>query len=82
MEKAILNDVIKDENFELNATSLTAIRLPNQPNFIDDDRESSEKEFWRANPCMSNCASGEAKIVGRAGTLDVTSETGKGPKVE
>ena len=77
-----LNDIIKDENFELNQKSFTSIKLPNQPNFIDDDRERSEKEFWRAKPCMSNCLPGEAKIVGRAGALDVTPEAGKGPKVE
>src|SRR5581483_8569377 len=35
-----LNDIIKDENFELNAKTLMTIKLPNQPNFIDDDRES------------------------------------------
>ena len=52
------------------------------PNFVDDDRERTEKEFWRANPCMTNCAPGEAKIVGRASALDVTPEAGKGPKVE
>ncbi len=77
-----LNDVIKDENFELNAKSFTSIKLPNQPNFIDDDRERTEKEFWRASPCMTNCAPGEAKIVGRASAVDVTPEAGKGPKVE
>jgi mono/diheme cytochrome c family protein len=77
-----LNDVIKDENFELNAQSFRSIRLPNQPNFVDDDREVTEKEFWRASPCMSDCAPGEAKIVGRASALDVTPEAGRGPKVE
>jgi cytochrome c len=78
----LLNDVIKDDDFELNAKSFTSIKLPNQPKFIDDDRERTEKEFWRANPCMTNCAPGEAKIVGRASALDVTPEEGKGPKVE
>jgi len=77
-----LNDVIKDENFELNAKSFTSIKLPNQPNFIDDDREVVEKEFWRKTPCMANCAPGEAKIIGRARAIDVTPETGTAPKVE
>ena len=77
-----LNDVIKDEDFELNEKSFTSIRLPNQPSFIDDDREVTEKEFWRSAPCMANCAPGEAKITGRARALDVTPETGTGPKVE
>jgi mono/diheme cytochrome c family protein len=77
-----LNDVIKDENFELNPQSFTSIKLPNQPNFIADDREVAEKEFWRKTPCMANCIPGEARITGRARALDVTPETGKGPKVE
>jgi mono/diheme cytochrome c family protein len=77
-----LNDIIKDENFELNAKTFIDIKLPNQPNFIDDDREVTEKEFWRRSPCMTNCAPGEAKIVGRARAIDVTPETGTGPKVE
>jgi cytochrome c len=77
-----LNDVIKDEDFELNEKNFTSIKLPNQPSFIDDDREVTEKEFWRSAPCMANCAPGDAKIVGRARALDVTPETGTGPKVE
>jgi S-disulfanyl-L-cysteine oxidoreductase SoxD len=76
-----LNDVIKDEEFELNQKSFKEIKLPNAPNFIDDDREVAEKEFWKA-PCMTHCAPGQAKIVGRARALDVTPESGKGPKVE
>jgi len=77
-----LNDVIKDENFELNNRNFGTIKLPNQPNFIDDDRETTEKAFWRKDPCMKNCAAGEPKIVGRARVIDVTPEPGKGPKVE
>ena len=78
-----LNDVIKDEGFELNERNFAAIRLPNEPNFLDDDRESSEREFWKPEPCMASCLPGEARIVGRARAVDVTPETGKGgPKVE
>ena len=77
-----LNDIIKDENFELNDKSFLSIKLPNQPNFIDDDREVAEKEFWRKSPCMKNCVPGEAKITGRARALDVTPESGTAPKVE
>jgi S-disulfanyl-L-cysteine oxidoreductase SoxD len=77
-----LNDIIKDQNFELNEKNFTSIKLPNQPNFIDDDRETAEKEFWQKTPCMTNCAPGEAKITGRARAVDVTPETGKGLKVE
>ncbi len=77
-----LNDVIKDENFELNASNFTSLKLPNQPNFRDDDREVAEKEFWRKAPCMANCAPGEAAIIGRARALDVTPESATAPKVE
>ena len=77
-----LNDIIKDENFELNQTNFSSIKLPNQPNFIEDDREVTEKEFWRKTPCMANCAPGQAEITGRARAIDVTPETGTAPKVE
>lgn len=77
-----LNDVIQDENLELSDKNFTAIKLPNQLNFIDDDREMAERAFWRKDPCMKDCLPGEAKIIGRARTIDVTPESGKGPKVE
>jgi cytochrome c len=77
-----LNDVIKDENFELNQKNFATIKLPNESNFFDDDREVTEKAFWRKDFCMKNCVPGEAKITGRARIIDVTPEAGKGPKVE
>jgi cytochrome c len=77
-----LNDVIKDEDFELSDRNLASIKLPNQPNFIDDDREVAEKAFWQKSPCMKDCKPGAAEITGRARIIDVTPEAGKGPKVE
>jgi hypothetical protein len=77
-----LNDIIKDENFELNEKTFKAIKLPNEPNFRGDDRETAEKSLWRKSPCMTNCMPGEAKITGHARVIDVTPEPGKGPKVE
>ena len=77
-----LNDVIKDESFELNENTFKTIRLPNEPNFRDDDRETVEKALWRKHPCMTNCLPGPAKVTGRARAVDVTPEQGKGPKVE
>jgi cytochrome c len=77
-----LNDVITDDAFELNEKTLPAIRLPNEANFFDDDRETSEKAFWTKEPCMTGCMSEPARITGRARALDVTPEQGKGPKVE
>jgi cytochrome c len=77
-----LNDVITDTDFELNEKNFGSLKLKNAPNFFDDDRETAEKAFWRKDPCMSNCLPGTARITGRASTIDVTPEPGKGPKVE
>jgi cytochrome c len=77
-----LNDVVKDEDFELNEKNFGSIKLPNEANFFDDDRETAERAFWTKEPCMTNCAPGEAKVTSRARALDVTPESGKGPKVE
>jgi cytochrome c len=77
-----LNDIIKDEEFELNEKNFTSIKLPNEPNFFDDNRETAERAFWTKQPCMANCASGEAKVTNRARVLDVTPESGTAPKVE
>lgn len=76
-----LNDVI-DQDFVLSNETFPSIKLPNEANFIDDDRETSEKHFWVAEPCMTNCAAKPAEILGRARNVDVTPEEGKGPKVE
>jgi cytochrome c len=77
-----LNDVITDRDFVLSDETFPKITLSNEANFFDDDREVSEKAFWKKDPCMTACASGEAKIVGRARAIDVTPEEGKGPRVE
>lgn len=77
-----LNDILKDESFELNATTFKTIKLPNEANFRDDDRDVAEKSLWRKSPCMTNCLPGAAKITGRARAVDVTPEPGKGPKAE
>lgn len=77
-----LNDIIKTEDFELDDRNFTTIKLPNESNFYDDDREVTEKAFWRKSPCMTKCAPGEAKVIGRARLLDVTPEAGKALKVE
>jgi S-disulfanyl-L-cysteine oxidoreductase SoxD len=77
-----LNDVIKQDDFELNDRNFSTIKLHNESNFHDDDREVTEKAFWKKEPCMTSCAPGEAKVTNRARVLDVTPEAGKGPKVE
>ena len=77
-----LNDIIKEDDFELSNENFATIKLPNEANFFDDDRETAEKTFWKKDPCMANCVPGEAKVIGQARALDVTPEAGKGPKVE
>jgi hypothetical protein len=77
-----LNDIIKSEDFELNDKNFTTIKLPNEPNFYDDDREVAERALWRKDPCMTSCLPGEAKVIGRARAVDVTPEPGKAPKAE
>jgi len=76
-----LNEVIKDSNFELNEKNFTTIKMPNAATFFDDDREKSEKQFWRKDVCMKNCAP-EQKITGRASVVDVTPDSKTGPRVD
>lgn len=76
-----LNDVIKDPKFELNQQNFTSIKLPNEAGFYDDDRETTEKQFWNPKVCMKDCRPA-AKVTGRAAVLDVTPDAKSGPKVD
>jgi mono/diheme cytochrome c family protein len=76
-----MNDIIKDENFELNETNFTSIKMPNALAFYDDDRETAEKQFWNKEPCMKDCR-GAPKVIGRAISVDVTPDSKVGPKVD
>jgi S-disulfanyl-L-cysteine oxidoreductase SoxD len=76
-----LNDIVKDESFELNDKNFTSIKLPNAGAFFDDDRETTEKRFWRKDVCMKNCKV-EARITGRASVVDVTPDAKNGPRVD
>lgn len=77
-----LNDVVKSEDFELSARNFGTIKLPNERNFFDDDREVSEKHFWKKSPCMTNCVAGAPKVTGRARSLDVTPDSPNRPKAD
>jgi cytochrome c len=70
-----LNDLV-EEDFVLTPDTFRTVRMPNADGFFDDDRETSEREFWRNEPCMTNCKA-EVRITGRARVLDVTPEEGK-----
>jgi S-disulfanyl-L-cysteine oxidoreductase SoxD len=76
-----LNDVVK-EDFELTRENFPAVQLPNAKGFYDDDRETTEKHFWRKEPCMANCKPGQAKVTGRARMIDVTPDAKDRPKAE
>ena len=76
-----MNDIVKDENFELNDKNFTSIKMPNAGAFFDDDRETSEKQFWGKEPCMKNCRTAP-KVTGRAISVDVTPDGKAGPKVD
>ncbi|SET30895.1 c-type cytochrome [Oceanicella actignis] len=67
-----LNDLV-DEDFVLSRENFLSVRLPNEPNFKDDDRLQTET-FVFDEPCMKDCKPGEPTITMRAAVLDVTPE--------
>lgn len=77
-----LNDVVTDPDQELNERNLASVRLPNEANFYDDDREKTERAFWGQAACMKDCKSGAPQVTSRAKALDVTPDSKSGPKVE
>ena len=70
-----LNDVVPDD-YVLSKENFPSIVLPNQARFYDDDRETTEKAFWNANPCMKDCKT-KVEITSHAAVLDVTPDSGK-----
>jgi S-disulfanyl-L-cysteine oxidoreductase SoxD len=76
-----LNDVIKDENFELTEKNFASVKMPNAAAFYRDDREAAEKHFWKKAPCMKDCRAAP-KVIGRAVSVDVTPDGSAGPKVD
>jgi hypothetical protein len=70
-----LNDIV-DEKFVLSRENFTSVKMPNAGGFYDDDRETTEKAFWNAKPCVENCKP-EARIIGRARAIDVTPQDRK-----
>ena len=67
-----LNDIVTDEDFELSKENFASIRLPNEANFIADDRAAEPHNKPGAEPCMTNCKPDPAKVKMRARILDVT----------
>jgi cytochrome c len=76
-----MNDIVKDENFELNEKNFASIKMPNAAAFYPDDRETAERNFWKKDPCMKDCRTAP-KVIGRAVSVDVTPDSKAGPKVD
>lgn len=70
-----LNDVVP-QDFVLSKENFADVTLQNAPNFFDDDRETAERAFWKAEPCMSDCKA-KVEITGHALVLDVTPDEGE-----
>ena len=66
-----LNDLV-DEDFELSNLNFEEVRLPNEQNFYQDNREDLENVIY-SKRCMKDCKK-EAIITKRAVVLDVTPE--------
>lgn len=70
-----LNDIVVEEDFELSKDNFLDIPLPNEANFIDDNRQQEKHYKTKMEPCMSDCVPGKASVAMRARILDVTPDT-------
>ncbi len=68
-----LNDLV-GEDFTLSNENFTEVRLPNEANFIPDDRPTTEYPIFSADACMDNCKP-TVEITMHASVLDVTPDT-------
>lgn len=73
-----LNDIVDDEEFELSRDNFSSVQLPNEPNFVEDDRLSEPHYASKGEPCMSDCRPGQPAITMHAAVLDVTPEDAEG----
>lgn len=64
-----MNEII-DDDLALNADTLARVEMPNRYGFIEDDRP----DVPTGEPCMNNCLSKPATVVGHARQVDVTPE--------
>ena len=65
-----MNDIV-DEDFELSKENFTSVKMPNEANFFEDDRDSGEVKEFTYEPCMENCKD-SVEITARAAVIDVT----------
>jgi cytochrome c len=73
-----LNDIVTDEDFELSDANFQEMRLPNEDNFIPDNRALEPQYVDKSEPCMSSCKPDVAKVTMRAAVLDVTPDSDEG----
>lgn len=73
-----LNDVVTDEDFELSDANFKDVRLPNEANFIPDNRSTEAHYAEKKEPCMKDCKPDAAKVTMRAAVLDVTPDSAEG----
>ncbi len=67
-----LND-LAEEDFVLNSENLASIRLPNEENFIADNRlEEKFRTVTEGEVCMTDCLAEAPRVTQRARVLDVT----------
>lgn len=70
----LMNDVVTDPDFVLSNENFASVKLPNEKNFIEDQRPDTPT-LKDGEPCMENCKD-EVKITMRARVLDVTPKSG------
>jgi cytochrome c len=73
-----LNDQVDDEEFELSDKNFLDIRLPNEANFIADDRYEEPHYTAKKEPCMLDCVAQPVNVTMRARILDVTPDSDEG----
>ena len=69
-----LNDLVEEEDFVLSADNFQSISLPNEANFVDDDRAQEPHYAAGLEPCMQDCKPDAVQVTQRARILDVTPE--------
>ncbi len=70
-----LNNLVTDPEFELSSDNFSRIKLPNEGNFIPDNRAAEPQYANKSEPCMTNCKPEPAKVIMRARVLDVTPDS-------
>jgi len=66
----LMNDIIADDRFLLSNENFTSVRLPNESNFIEDNRPDTAT-INEGEPCMNDCRA-QVEVTMRARVLGVT----------